>query len=114
VFTESRVAEDVGPDTMPIRLPIFETAQRVTDGTYTYLRPGIRDDPLFLYSTTMMNRYDRHRDPMLFDVTDDPDQETDLAGDHPAEARMRHLLTEGLDALSAPAELYTRLGLERS
>jgi len=51
---------------------------------------------------------------MLFDVADDPDQETDLAGDHPAEARMRHLLTEGLDALSAPAELYTRLGLERS
>ncbi|MEF8853835.1 MAG: sulfatase-like hydrolase/transferase, partial [Haloarculaceae archaeon] len=39
----------------------------------------------------------RHDDPMLFDVTDDPEQERDLAGaDGPEEDRMRALLVEAM------------------
>lgn len=54
----------------------------------------------------------RHDAPMLFNVTDDPMQEHDLAGTgDPNEARMRAMLIEALDVMQAPRSQYERLGV---
>jgi len=50
--------------------------------------------------------------PLLFDVAEDPQQTTDLAGGRPGERdRLRELARRGLKELQAPAEQYDRLGL---
>jgi len=55
----------------------------------------------------------RHEEPMLFDVRDDPRQTSDLAGSEPAiEREMRSQLVTALDRLDAPDQQYERLGLD--
>jgi hypothetical protein len=66
------------------------------------------DTPVWRFETPAHSRQD---DPMLFDVSADPDQLNDLVGDSSEEERMRGLLVTGLDALEAPEEQYRRLGL---
>jgi arylsulfatase A-like enzyme len=66
------------------------------------------DSPVWRFETPAHARQDA---PMLFDVSADPDQTNDLAGDSSEEDRMRDLLVAGLDALEAPKEQYRRLGL---
>jgi hypothetical protein len=66
------------------------------------------DAPVWRFETPAHARQD---DPMLFDVSVDPDQGNDLAGESPEVERMRGLLVEGLDALDAPEDQYRRLGL---
>jgi hypothetical protein len=69
------------------------------------------------YTDSMVWRYGkrpvvRHEQPMLYNVTDDPNQERDLAGqDDPNEARMRALLTSALTEMQAPQSQLDRLGL---
>jgi hypothetical protein len=49
---------------------------------------------------------------MLYNVTDDPNQERDLAGQgDPNEARMRELLVAALTEMQAPGSQFDRLGL---
>jgi arylsulfatase A-like enzyme len=51
-------------------------------------------------------------EPLLYDVTEDPRQQTDLTGSRPDQHdRMRSLLERGLDDLDVPAEQFDRLGL---
>ena len=55
----------------------------------------------------------RNEEPMLFDTREDPRQERNLADeDHPAEARLRSLLVEGLDEYEVGDNLWRRLNLE--
>ena len=69
------------------------------------------ESPVWRWSTYATGRHD---DPMLFDVSADPEQEDDLAGaDTEQEERMRSLLVDALDHLDAPASQYERLGLAR-
>ena len=69
------------------------------------------ESPVWRWSTYATGRHD---DPMLFDVSADPEQETDLAGEgREEEDRMRSLLVDALDHLDAPASQYERLGLAR-
>lgn len=54
----------------------------------------------------------RHERPMLYNVTDDPAQERDLAGaGDPNEDRMRELLVTALAEMQAPHSQFDRLGL---
>jgi hypothetical protein len=67
------------------------------------------DTPVWRYPAPS---HGRHAEPMLFDTATDPWQERDLAGeDHPAEPRLRNLLTEELAELSAPDWQLPRLRL---
>jgi len=69
------------------------------------------------YTDSMVWRYSkrpvvRHEQPMLFNVTDDPGQERDLAGSgDPNEERMRELLGTALAEMQAPQSQFERLGL---
>lgn len=55
---------------------------------------------------------DRHDEPLPFDVTSDPGQEIDLAGEgRDAEKRVRSLLVDALTELEAPDKQFERLGL---
>lgn len=57
--------------------------------------------------------FTRHREPLLFDLREDPNQLINLAGGNlPEEQRMRQLLRDALQHLEAPADQYVRLGLE--
>jgi hypothetical protein len=47
----------------------------------------------------------------LYDVTVDPDEEENRAGERRAEGEMLDLLRTALDAVEAPADQYARLGL---
>jgi arylsulfatase A-like enzyme len=68
------------------------------------------DTPVWRYPAPSRSR---HAEPLLFNVADDPWQRTNLAGaGAPAEGRLRDLLVTALRALEAPAEQYTRLGLD--
>jgi len=114
----------------------FGAGINVTDGQYTYLHPAPTDAPVALYSAVQppgadddaepatlpyadppVWRYERpstpqNETPLLFDVEADPEQTEDLTESRPGEhERLRDLLVAGLDALSAPASQYERLGL---
>ncbi|WP_227378795.1 sulfatase-like hydrolase/transferase [Haladaptatus halobius] len=68
------------------------------------------DAPVWRYEAPSVKR---HEKPLLFDVSDDPDQTTDIAADLPeVHDEMRNLLVDALDELRAPDEQYERLGLE--
>jgi arylsulfatase A-like enzyme len=57
--------------------------------------------------------HSRHDDPLLFDTEADPEQERNLADEHPeAVAEMQSLLTDAMASLDAPDWQYERLGLE--
>lgn len=70
------------------------------------------------YSETPVWRYaDRslpqHAEPMLYDVENDPEQATNLAGQGLNEERaMRELLAQALQDMRAPQSQYIRLGLD--
>jgi arylsulfatase A-like enzyme len=54
----------------------------------------------------------QNEEPLLFDVSEDPRQTTDLVDTHPeVHERMRDLARRGMDDLDAPEEQYRRLGL---
>ena len=79
----------------------------VTDGEFL----PYTESPVWCWSTYATGRHD---DPMLFDVSADPEQEDDLAGEgREEEDRMRSLLVDALDFLDAPASQYERLALIR-
>ncbi|WP_276256225.1 sulfatase-like hydrolase/transferase [Halomontanus rarus] len=68
------------------------------------------DAPVWRYESAS---YSRHEEPLLFDVTADPEQREDLAGTgDPNEERLRGLLVDALAHLEAPSRQYERLGLE--
>jgi arylsulfatase A-like enzyme len=77
------------------------------------------DSPVWKWETYATGRHD---DPMLFDVTTDPEQEDDLAGGSEDESeregegeseeeRLRSLLVDAMTELDAPPRQYGRLGL---
>jgi arylsulfatase A-like enzyme len=69
------------------------------------------DSPVWRYEAPS---HSRHEDPRLFDVTEDPDQQRDVADERPAACeRMERTLVEALDALAAPEQQYERLGIDR-
>jgi len=70
-------------------------------------QPFAADDPLPFWA---MGRNDGQN--LLYDLADDPDESTNLAGrDARAENEMEELLRHALDEVEAPAEQYERLGL---
>jgi hypothetical protein len=68
------------------------------------------DSPVWCYSAPS---YTRHAQPLLFNVHEDPWQQTSLAGQGlSVEQQMRALLIEAMQQLRAPEEQYQRLNLQ--
>ena len=68
------------------------------------------DTPVWRYGA---RSYTRHAEPLLFDVSVDPQQRQNLAGRGLAdEVRMRNLLMTAMRELRAPAEQFERLALK--
>ncbi|UPM44723.1 sulfatase-like hydrolase/transferase [Halocatena salina] len=55
--------------------------------------------------------FEQHDDIKLYDTDADPEQSTNLAGNHPAEQQMEDLLADALQVLKAPENQFERLGL---
>jgi hypothetical protein len=68
------------------------------------------DSPVWRYTAPS---YTRHNEPLLFNVQDDPWQQTNLAGQGlSAERDLRALLNAALRQMRAPEEQYQRLRLQ--
>ena len=66
------------------------------------------DTPVWRFAGASFEQLD---EPLLFDVTTDPSQESDLAEGEPTE-RMQALMQTALDILDCPSHQYERLDLE--
>ncbi|WP_411966177.1 sulfatase-like hydrolase/transferase [Haloferax sp. YSMS24] len=120
----------------------FGAGINVTDGQYTYLHPNRDGKAANCYSTFQMPKsrgraaqpdatvgslpytdvpvwkyrldgQTQNEEPLLFDVSADPEQTENLVEEEPEQLeRMRDLLITGMQELEVPNEQFQRLGLE--